>query len=116
MSLTAAEPGPAPAWAQAQAQGPASARRTGLPLPGGRALRRRPRIPVGGQTLERIAVHVDLGEAAGDQLIAEVFPARERDIRKEASVTVARVLGRVSAQDHPLRHRELARACGGLEK
>ncbi len=87
---------------------------TGLPLPRGRALCRRSRVPVGGQPLERIPVHVDLREAAGDQLIAEVLPAGEPDVGEEASVAIACVLGRVTAEDDLLRHRELACACGGL--
>ena len=89
-------------------------RRTGLPLPCGRTLRRRSRAPVGGEPLERIPVHVDLRETAGDQLIAEVLSARKPDIREEASVAIARVLGRVAAEDNLLRHRQLSRTRGGL--
>ena len=64
------------------------------------------------EALERGPVDVDLREAAGDELVAEVAAAREPDVREQPPVAVARVLRPVAAEHDGLRERELSRACG----
>jgi hypothetical protein len=65
-------------------------------------------VPVGHETAEGIIADVDVGEAAGKQLEAEVSPAGKPNVGKQAAVTDVRVLTRVAPERHPPTQRELA--------
>ena len=102
------EPRPVPEQVGA---GPAPAHRPSIA--GACSLCRRACVAIGRQPLERIAVHVDLREAAGDHLIAGVLPAGEPDVGEEAPVAIARVLAGISAEHDGLGHRQLSSTGGG---